>query len=85
MLVEECKQILPKKAVREDHPQLYFVAPLKHKNFMDNEARTILFNCMEATVWQTKYINVRLVKIKEVWDFKNNDLVNDHGHLQHLV
>ena len=46
---------------------------------MDNKACTILFNCMQVTVWQTKYNNVRLVKIKEVWDFKNNDFVNNHG------
>ena len=50
--IELCDQrcgSLPAKAKRPDFPQIYFVAPPRHKNFADNEERKILMNCMEAT------------------------------------
>ena len=76
-----CTQ-LPKKAVRDDYPQLYFVAPPKHKRFGDNNAQQTLLNCMETTV--KIYDNVPLIKMIELWNFNDEELVDDDGHITSL-
>ena len=66
---QQCRELLPPKAVRKDYPQIYFVAPPRHRFFMDEEIK-ILMNCMEVTVKSVE--NVRLIKMMEIWD--PNDL-----------
>ena len=83
-LIEKRKKILPSKAMKADHPQVYFVASPRHHYFSDNEARKILQNCMEATVKVPTFNNIRMVRIVDIWDFKDDELVNDQGQLTSL-
>ena len=81
-LCAQRKKLLPLKAVKEGYPQLYFIAPPRHGFFNDNEERKILFHCMEATV--KSFDDVRLVKMMELWNFKDQELVNDEGQFTSL-
>ena len=78
-LCSQRKDKLPCKAKRFDFPQIYFVAPPRHRNFIDNEERKILMNCMEATAKTMD--NVRVVKIMEIWNPNNLELVAEDGQI----
>ena len=67
-MTEACdlaKGALPTKAVRKDHPQIYWVAPPHHKNFFDNYGRTKLANVLESAI--KLFDNIRLIRMKEFW------------------
>ena len=68
---------LPPKAVKAGYPQKYWVAPPHHCNFSNNQARTKLINCMEVTF--KLYPNIRLIRMKEVWDYENRDMIDRNG------
>ena len=78
-LCEQRKNLLPSKAARPDYPQIYFVAPLRHNNFSDNEERKILMNCMEAMAKIME--NIRIIKMMELWNPNDLDLVSHDGIL----
>ena len=69
------KKMLKEKALRHDYPMIYWVLCPHHRFFKNNTARTKLNVCLE-TVMKPKN-NMRVIKLKEVWDYKNNHLVNE--------
>ena len=75
-LFQSRKDTLPKKAVRADYPQLYLMAPPKHRLLNDNHERRLLLDCMEATV--KVFDNVQLIKMVES-DYKDDSLVSEDG------
>ena len=76
-LLKDRKSILPDRAVQDDYPQLYFVAPPRHRCLPDNNERKLLLNCMEATA--KVFENARIIKMIEHWSFSDLDLVSDEG------
>ena len=70
---DDIKKLLPKKATREDYPCIYWAAAPHHKYFDDNSMHTKFNNCLESIV--KLYPKMRVIKMKEVWDFENPDLV----------
>ena len=71
------KESVPLKARKEGYPQLYWVAPPHHKNFLNNRARTKLTNVLETAFKLFK--DIRLVRMKEMWNYEDGQLVNGNG------
>ena len=69
----EMMKKLPKKARREEYPCIYWAAAPHHKNFDNNSLRTKFNNCLESVV--KLFNNMRVIKMKEIWDFENASLV----------
>ena len=75
-LVNDKIDFLPEKAKREDEPCIYWVAAPLHKNLptTNNELRVKLNLVLHSTAKQ--YDRIRIIKLKENWDFHNGNLVN---------
>ena len=69
----EIKKVLSKKATRDDYPCIYWAATPHHKYFDDNSLHTKFNYCLESVV--KLYPNMCVIKMKEIWDFENPDLV----------
>ena len=76
-LVMQRKSQLPKKAVRNDYPMIYWVIAPAHKKFLYHDARTKFNLCLESVV--KGYPNMRVVKMKEIWDYHRDDLVENNS------
>ena len=76
-LIKLAKESTPSKAVKDGFPQLYWVAPPHHRNFTNNSTRTKFINVMESTFKLHK--DSRIIKMKEVWDYNNTELINSNG------
>ena len=76
-LIKLAKNAAPAKSVRADYPQMYWVAPPHHRNFMNNSARSKLINILETTFKLFK--DNRIIRMKEVWEYNNPDMVNNNG------
>ena len=72
-MIETKKNYLPKKAKREEEPAIYWNELPLHQNFDQNVARS-LYNATLGSVIKTKS-QMRLMKIKEIWDGTNDALV----------
>ena len=68
------KQLMPRKAVRDGEPFIYWALLPYHKNFegSSNICRSKFNNCMESIV--NLYPNMRLLHLKQ-WDPSNTNLV----------
>ena len=82
---------LPAKAKTRNMTQVYWVAAPNHVNFTDDdwEVRHKFNNCMEA-VANTFGNEMRIVKLKEHWDYKNslllvNNRFTNLGHKMYWV
>ena len=78
-MVKVKKEKLPKKAIKYEYPLFYWVAAPFHCWFADNTARAKFNNTLEATL--KLYHNMRVVKLREVWDYDNNHLVSGAGRI----
>ena len=78
-LVSSRKSILPTKATKIGYPQIYWVAPPSHCHFNNNQARKKLLNCLEVGL--RLYENIRLIRMKEIWEFDNVNLVDRQGRI----
>ena len=67
------KQQLPKKAVKSDFPFIYWVAAPCHQYFDYNDQRAKHNLCLES-ICKTNN-DMRIIKFKDHWDHKNNNLV----------
>ena len=76
-LVKLAAEGLPPKAVKDGYPQLYYVAPPHHQHFKNNHSRSKLINVMEVTFKDFK--DIRIIRMKEFWDYKDGSLVNSKG------
>ena len=70
---DEMIKSLPKKARRDECLCIYWAAAPHHKNFDNNSLCTKFNNCLESVF--KLYSNMRVIKMKEIWDFKNSSLV----------
>ena len=75
------KKLLPKKALREQEPFIYWIAAPFHDNFGSelNAARSKFNACLDSVI--KLHNNMRVMKLKEFWNPKNRNLVNDHNHM----
>ena len=74
-MVQTRKSQLPKKAILHDaYPCIYWVTAPHHMYFKDNQSRTKLNSCLESVIKTKK--NMRLVKMKEIWNYKDMNLVD---------
>ena len=78
-LVKDRLELLPVRARKTGYPQIYWVAPLHHCNFVDNATCTKITNCLESVF--NLYTTVRLIRMKEIWHYDNKDLVNYNGSI----
>ena len=53
---------------------IYWVVAPHNKNFYDNSVRTKFNNCLDSVI-KLFPGQMRVVEIKEIWEFKNNHLV----------
>ena len=67
------KSYLPAKAVEEHEPTVYWTAMPTHKNFTDNDSRIKFCNTLESIV--KTLADMWVIKIKEHWDFHDENLV----------
>ena len=74
-IVQVHKDQLPLKAKKEGYPVIYWVTAARHKLFKDLPSRTKFNLCLEATV--KMFDNMRVIKIKELWNYKDPALVNN--------
>ena len=79
-ICQDRKQALPQKARRLEFPMIYWAALPHHKNFNDNTMRTKFNNCIES-VMKVHEGKMRLIKIKEIWDYNDISLVDRYGNL----
>ena len=70
---------LPDRAKKSGYPQFYWVALPHHGHFVDNFTRTIIINCLEAVF--KLYPDFRVIRMKEIWDYDNKDLVDVNGYI----
>ena len=70
-IINTRKTQLPKKAVKDDYPFIYWVSLPKHKN-LDQNTRTKFNLTLESIV--KLYPNMRIAQIKDNWDIKNENL-----------
>ena len=68
-LIQERKNQLPPKAIRNNWTLVYWVAPVIHQLMLYNDVRTKMALCMLSVI--KNYQNMRLIKIKEIWEFQN--------------
>ena len=80
-LISDRLSVLPTRAKKPGYPQLYWVAPPHHKNFLNNGDRTKMTNCLESTF--KLHADVCLIRMKEVWDYDNLELVDQNGLITH--
>ena len=80
-IVEKRKEQLPLKARRDEFPMIYWVTAPKHKQFGEevNDLRVKFNLCMESIV--KMFFSMRVIKVKEHWDYSDGLLVDDLGHL----
>ena len=71
------KDALPQKAKKAGYPQIYWVAPPYHKNFMNNKARSKLTNVLETAF--KLFTDIRVIRMKESWNSQDSNLVNEYG------
>ena len=77
-LNDMCQDIwssMPSKSRRNDYPMIYWVSPPHHANFKNNQARTKFNACLDVALKVEP--NMRTIKMKEIWDYENQDLVNN--------
>ena len=77
--VTEKKAQLPSKPVKRDWPLVYWVQAPHHRWFTDNPLQSKFNNTLDAT--PKLYKNMHFVKIKNVWDYDDNMLVNPNGSI----
>ena len=68
-MIKERKHVLPAKAKRDTHPQIYWVQAVQHKFLPNNQARCKLNICMESVM--KLYSTMRCIKLKEVWEYSD--------------
>ena len=68
------KDLLPAKAVIPNFPCIYWVTAPRHKYFKDNPSHTKFNQALESVVKLLP--NMRLVKMKEIWNYDNRNLVD---------
>ena len=82
-LNEMCKDRqdpMPKKSHRSDYPMIYWMSPPHHANFKNNQTRTKFNACLDVALKAEP--NMHTIKMKEVWDYENSDLVySGTGHM----
>ena len=55
---------------------IYWDAPAHHKMFLNNNLRLKFTLCLESIL--RKQTSCRLIRIKEIWKFDNEELVNNN-------
>ena len=76
-LVKDRIDLLSNKFKKEGYPQIYWVAPPHYSNFTNNWARSKMLGCLEVLLKNNKLI--RLIRMKEIWDYENVNLVRRSG------
>ena len=79
VVIEERKSQLPKKAIKVSYPVVYWLAAPYHSNWHNDWLRGKYNLCLESIVKQKS--NMHVIKIKEVWDKNNVQLVDKVGQL----
>ena len=72
-LIKNRIELLPDKAKKPGYPYIYWMVSSIHKNWENNNAREKFNFTLEAIL--KLYSNMRLILMKEHWDFKNTNLV----------
>ena len=80
--IRDRKTQLPKKAVRDKYPLIYWVAVPVHDRFSNNDLRRKFNLCLETIIRITD--NMRIIRMKEHWVSDNNELVDQKGGLTTL-
>ena len=65
-LIQIRKDQLPRKAVKEGYPQIYWMEAPQHVNFSNNMIRR-KFNSVVQNV-AMRYANMRIARMKKIWD-----------------
>ena len=78
-MIEDRKAALPLSAIRYEYPLVYWMALPHHKMFEDNAPRHKFNQTLESLM--KVYSNMRVAKIKEVWNYENNHLTTATGRL----
>ena len=75
--IEDRQKLLPRKALRVGEPFIYWVAAPFHDFFGSelNAARSKFNACLDSIL--KLYGNMRVMKLKEFWNAKNRNLVNN--------
>ena len=71
-LILDRKEFLPNQSKRLHYPQVIWVQPPSHKNFEDNNLRSIFNNCLERTL--LRFQDVCYLKLKDRWDPRREEL-----------
>ena len=74
-MIETRKVQLPTKAKRMNYPQVFWLAPSHHALFSNSKLRTKLSLCMLSSIKKFEYM--RLIKLKEIWEFEDETTVLD--------
>ena len=67
------KELLPANAVEEASPMVYWVALPSHKLF-----------CEKERVARIKSLNMKVIKLKEIWSYDDMSLINPAGKISKL-
>ena len=78
-LITDQQKILLNRAKKPGYPQIYWVALPHHSKFTDNGVSTLITNCLESVF--KVYSDIRLIHMKEIWDYENPDLVDNFGQI----
>ena len=77
--VEKVKSKLPAKAIKQDQPHIYWTPAITHQGFQDMELRNKYNLCLHSIV--KLYPNMRVIKLKNYWDFNDNNLILPNGQI----
>ena len=82
-MIQKRKQNLPKKALDDDHPQIYWCASLHHILLeKDNLNARMKMNAVMDSVTKL-YQYMRVIKIKEIWQNNDSKLVTHNRFTPH--
>ena len=75
--IQDCLALLPQRCIKDGYPQWYWVALPHHHKFHDNKFRTNMVHSIESVC--KLHTSVRVVRMKEAWEYDNDDLVDENG------
>ena len=73
-IIADKKKKLPEKACLEGYPLTYWTTLPHHRYFKDGASRFKFNKALESTIKNRR--GMRLIRMKEIWDFDNRNLVD---------
>ena len=70
--IKAYKEFLPKKALRQEYPQLIWIEPPLHKNFADNDRRKKFASALNITA--KLYEECTVLQLRKIWETDNVNL-----------